>query len=87
MKSILIAGVVLLFLGGCASTQPRNIVVDCPKKVCNCKCPTFDRKLHIQIADYDEKYGLISWEDVGKIEKFLKAKHEFNVGVMGLNGK
>jgi uncharacterized lipoprotein YajG len=84
MKNFTLALVVLL--SGCASTTQSVKYPDKTTVVTQkCKCPTFDRRLSIEVKDYNSEYGLISWEDVSKIEHYIAAKKRFNKNVDLLN--
>ena len=81
---IFLSLVALVFVSGCAVSNQSTSPSIKPKYKTS-KCPTFDRRLSIEVKDYNNTYGLISWKDVSKIEKFLKAKKQYNANVSRLN--
>jgi len=80
LKYILIFVLISFSLVGCDLQPLPN-----KNKYVKAQCPTFNSKLKIDIKRYNDKYALISWEDVRNIEVFLKKKKEFNLEVKKLN--
>jgi hypothetical protein len=70
---------------GCSGHNTVEYPTEKTVVVKHCKCPTFDRKLRIEVLDYNDTYGLVSWGDVEEIQNFLKAKKRFNDFVLELN--
>jgi len=74
-----------IIISGCANTGNVKYPETRTVYVKSSRCPKFDRRLKIEIKDYNDEYGLISWKDVERIENFLKAKKRFNAGVDKIN--
>ena len=81
MKKLILSAIIASFLlVGCHSPKVEERIV-----YINSKCPTFNEKFKIEVLELDNNYAKISWEDVDKIEHFLKKKKTFNKEVQKLN--
>jgi len=74
---------IMIIFGGCATTQ--TTVVREKRVYVKTKCPRFNAKLSIYVNELNSTHASISWDDVAKIEAFLKAKKKFNSSVEKLN--